>query len=581
MSNQLTLLNTLLDDYHSESQLPNTDEAFEVFSTEQVLKRRDLTIDEVKTGIIGGSHDCGIDGLFIFLNDELINDIEEVEVTNQVTLEVNFLQYKNSANVKENVIDKFIVASNLLFDLDVDTDELKSAFNSDLVDRIELLHTIIKKVASKHPLIKINFYHVCKGDRENVFGPTYTNESYLRKINILRDRVLESNLGNMRFDYFVMDAGVLLELSRKMPTYSLDLKLNENPIAIDYADGIQRGYIASVNMADYFNFLSDPSDNTLRKYLFESNIRDYQNRSIVNNDIEKTINDEVDYDFWWLNNGVTIIADNGTLVGKKLHLDNIQIVNGLQTSYTIYNTLANGVKDLEARSILLKIIISDKKETVDAVIKSTNSQNPVPPSLLRATHEVQRNIEEYFLANGYYYDRRKNYYRNQKKPVKRIISINYLSQCLTSILEKNPSKARSNPTILTKKEPDYNRLFPDSRRMEVYLSSIKITKRVEQFIKETLTPIDEIEVAISTYYTFHIARVLVSVLLNGSRYNDRDVTTINADDINDATIESAFMMLKDLVISFQRETNQTNLTYISKQIPLSEHITQNIGALLI
>lgn len=73
----------------------------------------------------------------------------------------------------------------------------------------------------------------------------------------------------------------------------------------------------------------------------------------------------------------------------------------------------------DTRSILLKIIITNKKETMDTIIKSNNSHNPVPPALLRATHKVQRDIEDYFLANGYFYDRRKNYYRNQNKPIKK------------------------------------------------------------------------------------------------------------------------------------------------------------------
>jgi hypothetical protein len=41
-------------------------------------------------------------------------------------------------------------------------------------------------------------------------------------------------------------------------------------------------------------------------------------------------------DFWWLNNGITILATSATMVGKTLHLEDIQIVNGLQTTETIF-----------------------------------------------------------------------------------------------------------------------------------------------------------------------------------------------------------------------------------------------------
>ena len=108
------------------------------------------------------------------------------------------------------------------------------------------MHKIIKRIASKHPKININFYHVCKGDKKNVYGPKFENQSYLKKIEILRDKAMESNLGNIVFKHEIIDAGALLELCRKMPSYSLELKLNETIIAMDYKESSQRGYIASV-----------------------------------------------------------------------------------------------------------------------------------------------------------------------------------------------------------------------------------------------------------------------------------------------------------------------------------------------
>lgn len=581
LSNQLTLLNVHLDDYITKSQFDNSDKAFEVFATEQIFKDQDIAIDEVTVGLVGDSKDYGIDGVYIYLNDELINNIEEVEMHSKMNLDLHFLQYKNTKTLHESVIDKFIVATDFIFDLDMDFDSIKDAVSVNLIEKMNLIHSIIKKIAIKHPKININFYHVCKGDSQNIHGPKFKNHSYLNKMNILREKTLESNLGKMNFDYKIIDAEVLLNLLRKEPDYSLALKLNENPIAIDYRESDQRGYIASVNVVEYYKFLCDPVDNSLRKYLFESNIRDFQNNTSVNNDIAETLKEKNEFDFWWLNNGITIIAENGTLVGKTLQLENIQIVNGLQTSHTLYNSFSIDLPETETRSVLLKIIITNKKETMDTIIKSNNSHNPVPPALLRATHKVQRDIEDFFLANGYYYDRRKNYYRNQNKPIKKIISINYLSQCLTSIVEKNPSKARSNPTILTKKESDYNRLFPDSRPMETYLQSIKIMKRVEQFIKQVFKPTDGVDVALSTYYHFHISRVLVSVFLNQARFNgDRDLNSINVEDITDEIIFISYEITKKLVLKYSRENAQANLTYVSKQIPFSEYINNNISDFL-
>ena len=85
---------------------------------------------------------------------------------------------------------------------------------------------------------------------------------------------------------------------------------------------------------------------------------------------------------------------------------------------------------------LSKVIISTDENLKDAIIKSTNSQNAVSSSSLRATDPVQRDIEEYFKERGLYYDRRKNYYRNHGKPISKIIDANYLSQSLVSIVQQ-------------------------------------------------------------------------------------------------------------------------------------------------
>jgi hypothetical protein len=55
----------------------------------------------------------------------------------------------------------------------------------------------------------------------------------------------------------------------------------------------------------------------------------------VNEDIKVTLLNIDSPDFWWLNNGVTILATGASVVGKSIQIEDIQIVNGLQTSESI------------------------------------------------------------------------------------------------------------------------------------------------------------------------------------------------------------------------------------------------------
>lgn len=78
MGNSLTLLNSVLEDYAKEIQEKNEDVAFEYFVAENYFREIDLSLDEIKTGLVGGQQDWGLDGIYIFLDDNLINDIDEM-----------------------------------------------------------------------------------------------------------------------------------------------------------------------------------------------------------------------------------------------------------------------------------------------------------------------------------------------------------------------------------------------------------------------------------------------------------------------------------------------------------------------
>ncbi len=578
---KVLLLEAILDDYGEQLGMTNVserDNVFEIFVAEQLLKDKDLDNDELTNGIIGGSFDNGIDGMYVLVNDELIQSIDQVDNFKKIkNIEVHLHQYKNNERISEDVVHKFNTAASNILSLSQELNP--NSWNSVLIEKVDLLRALTIGSAAVHPKYKFVFRHISKGNRENIYKEDRLNESYLEKVKTLESTVVNSDYSNLTFDFDFVGVNELISLNRNEKHFSIALKLNENPIALDFSENGKRGYIASVNIKDYYKFITEESGE-LRKYLFDSNIRDYQNNTEVNSQISETIQNEKDLDFWWLNNGVTIIADQGSLTGKTLHLDNVQIVNGLQTSHSIFYSYSEG-QDVENRSLLLKIIITDDKVTADKIIKSTNSQNQVPTSLLRATDQIQRDIEEFFLTKDYYYDRRKNYYKNQKKPTKKIISINFLAQCLTSLVikEKNPSKARSNPTVLTKRDEDYKILFPVERHLDTYLCSMQVVKQVESHLKQLLDG-DQLTEQIKKYYLFHTSRVAISVLLKQPNYVEGQFKHVDLELVNEDLIVKSVDWLKSIINSYLEDTSHNDIVNISKQSEFSHYITEKLVALI-
>src|SRR3546814_687385 len=189
--------------------------------------------------------------------------------------------------------------------------------------------------------------------------------------------------------------------------------------------------------------------------IFDENVRAYQGSVEVNKGIKDTLENPGAEDFWWLNNGVTILAQEASQVGKTIKITDPQIINGLQTSTEIL-TFFGTIDSNDTRQVLIKIVQSTSPETRDKVIKATNSQTGVQPASLRATDNIQRNIEESLLKEGLYYDRQKNFYKNEGRPLANIIGIAEMAQTVMAIFLQRPNDARARPSDRRSKRLNYS-----------------------------------------------------------------------------------------------------------------------------
>src|SRR5205085_3142618 len=205
----------------------------------------------------------------------------------------------------------------------------------------------------------------------------------------------------------------------------------------------------------------------------------------INQDIQKTLenkNTSSVEDFWWLNNGVTILATYATVIGKEISLENVQVVNGLQTTETIYHHFSKGnLKD--DRAILLKIILVSEDSTRARIIKATNYQNTVDLASLRGLDKIQRDIEHFLADYGWFYDRQKNFYKNLGKPAERIISISYLAAAVRAIALRDPAKSQRQRSRSLRDEEVYAQVFNPRWDLKVYLASVEITRAVETVLQ--------------------------------------------------------------------------------------------------
>jgi hypothetical protein len=245
----------------------------------------------------------------------------------------------------------------------------------------------------------------------------------------------------------------------------------------------------------------------------------------VNRDIRSTLERKAaaaDEDFWWLNNGVTILATHATVVGKELAIENVQIVNGLQTTETIYQYFSRGGSETDDRAILIKILLTADESTRAKIVKATNYQNSVDLSSLRGLDKIQQDIEHFLLDHGWYYDRRKNFYKNQGKPADRIVSMPYLAAAVRAVALGDPAGSPRQRSRSLRDDEVYKQVFNEGWELGVYLASLETTHAVEAVLQRRRMLTNTPPIALVHY----VAYVYACVKLGKSDYRPCEVGSI-------------------------------------------------------
>ncbi len=538
-SNAQTLILRIFDAWKEEN-LPAVDggTAFEIFSSELALRPFGLGIEEIQAGVVGGGQDGAIDSVYVFFDDTLLDEDSDVvsdtsrpaEFGQDRNLELWVVQAKRTPSFAEDVAEKLENTMRRLLDLSQSIESLSVLYNPTLLTRFSIFRNAWEKLITRRPRISVNVIYATPGDSSNI------TPQFEAKLNALRQVIVSSVPDARTASVELLGDKELLARYNERPPYTL---------AMNYQESATSGesHVAIVKLRDYYDLIVD-ENGRLRRHLFEWNVRDYQGNVSVNQEIRQSLTSPDSPEFWWLNNGVTLICSEATSTAKTYSLSNIQIVNGLQTSHEIFESL-RGDDSAEAggRMLLVRIIVTDDAATRDLVIRATNRQTAITDASLRATDEVQRNIENYFLTQGWYYDRRKGYYKNDGKDPSKIVSIQFLGASITGMGLARPDKARGKPSSLLKNDEDYRLVFNSSIDLQVYLWAARLQRQVDGFI---LSDAAEANVSQKSNLKFHLSMLIVE-LLNGAPVRRpqqlRALSSENAG-VDDVVLKDLFEKLK-------------------------------------
>jgi AIPR protein len=446
---------------------------FEFYCVDQFLKQFAVSDDELRAGLVGGGNDGGADAIYFFVNRRLVQEDTDLDPKTAVKVNLLIMQVKQNQGFSPVEIDKSVFLTDDLLDLSRKPADHNTTYNPKVLEVMRVFKNKYQEIAGTFPEVFIDYYYITKADATQGDDAEKASNRVKQKAN------QHLNAAKCAF-HFVNAQKLWTQVQLRTPK-SKPLHWQDTPLETP------EGWVGLVKLYDYWSFLKDEHGD-LHERIFESNVRGFQQNTPVNVSIRNTLDKRGAADFWLLNNGITILAGKASKAGyKKLEIDDPQIVNGLQTSRQIDAYYRSGVgvplPEDDNRRIMVRVLQSSDEAVRDDVIRATNSQNKMPAEALRATDRIHGQIENLFRQYDLYYDRRKGQYKDEGKPIAKIVSVIELLQAMLAIVLKRPDDARARPRDYIREDDKYSQIFGDDQfDLTIFLKCVLLHRRVESFL---------------------------------------------------------------------------------------------------
>lgn len=373
--------------------------------------------EETDLAIVDGGNDAGVDVFHLIEGDTGV----------ELTL-INCKYKRQIKNARKNLPASLVDgACTFLRDIINKSDSLKDCCNPKLFERLEHFWKIYA-----NPKLKINYLIV-----SNTPGPA---SNQLKKLE-----ELTKQFTFMRVSNFSLPELVNLTVRTIPPCVDGSIPFFEDQVFQKNRGGSLHGIVGTVRAIDYVNLIKK-DDLTINDAVFDQNIRLFLGLSTaVNKDILSSAVSSKSHEFWYLNNGVTIVCKsiefNGEISGGIAALSDFQVINGGQTSHALFELYKTDRDKLKSVSLLLKIFKTEDEDFKTRVATSTNNQTRIGGRDLYANHPIQRTLEEAMKRFGYFYERKRGQHRN--KPSEKVIDALRIGQFYLACVLGFPERAKT------------------------------------------------------------------------------------------------------------------------------------------
>ncbi|MCG8643718.1 MAG: AIPR family protein [Desulfobacterales bacterium] len=436
---------------------------------------------------VGGESDTGIDGIGVKINERLVGSIEEVqklaETNRKLNIDFVFIQSKMRPNFNLGEFNKFGLGVKNFFSKGYLPENEKVKEIREIKDFIYSDQKVISKLDRNPSLL---LFYVTTGIEPS------NDDNFIGSKKILNSELYNGEFFFDKIDIQGVGGKQVIKYCRELENkFEIQLNIVDIfPLIVDLEKEINKAYSFTCNAAEFLKILTK-EDGTIRRSLFNDNVRDYMGKGPVNSEIESTIINSPEM-FLICNNGVTVVCSDFEQIRDKLvKIENPQIVNGCQTSYSIFNLKEH--PNIDKVQILVRLISTEQSEITNKIVKGTNKQNQVLDEAFETILPYhQETLEPFFLTYDdkikIYYERRSRQYNNDPLIKKtQIVNLRILTQTFVAIFLEQIFEAHRHEKILLEKyagDEDIRKIFKNSHSPYTYYICAAIWYVFEKMFRE-------------------------------------------------------------------------------------------------
>ena len=404
-----------VNDIQQRRSYPNKSIAFLSIVMEQKFPGIEEHLPEL---ITDGKNDHGVDGIYISEGDD---------VTYVFIFQSKYRE--NFANCQRSIRDPDVLKiSQFLTELINEDPSLAQCSNSRLLENVKRIWQLLDSG-------KICHYQVIFCSNGNGFASTAQN---------IIDTI-SSNFPKVSFEFYGASDLIFDMFLEGRKSENGKLKVIDKEI-FERTDGDVRGVIASIYAKSFIKLIANKDGSDIKKHLFDDNLRIFLGlKHGFNQSIIETATSRENYLFWYLNNGVTITCKdfsyNKGHPNPTLHFYDFQIVNGAQTSHSLFEVAKINPDALDNVVLMVRIYATNRSDVAERVAVATNSQARIKMRDIYSNAPILKKLELAFKERKYFFERKKGMHAD--KPQEKRIDALKLGQIILAFYLDEPDKART------------------------------------------------------------------------------------------------------------------------------------------